>query len=157
MSRWFGVIVVFSVWFAGCTLPDNMSRSASFGTYEQPRTPPSGTLAVGDTPILSRSTAWATLTNPRPASQQVLEQGAELYAVYCVVCHGVDGSGDGPVAEYFRRMPDLTARYIARYQDGRLYTIIRQGGFMMPAYASSLSADERWAVVHHLRTLGETQ
>nr|NIV29562.1 c-type cytochrome [Anaerolineae bacterium] len=91
------------------------------------------------------------------ATAQVLEEGAELYGIYCEVCHGGDGGGEGPVAEYFRRMPDLSAPYVKRYQDGRLYTIIRQGGFSMPAYASSMSVNERWAVVHYLRTLGETQ
>jgi mono/diheme cytochrome c family protein len=36
--------------------------------------------------------------------------GGELYRMYCATCHGVDGRGDGPVAEALKqRPPDLTA------------------------------------------------
>ena len=145
------------VWLAGCSLPPDMSKSAAVGTHEHPLNPPAGTLAIDGPPILSRATAWNTLTNPRPASTNVLDEGAEMYRIYCAVCHGSDAAGQGPVAEYFRRMPDLGAPYIQGYPDGRLYTIIREGGFNMPSYANSLSVEERWAVVHYLRTFGNTR
>lgn len=142
------------IWLVGCSLPPDMSHSAAVGPYEEPRTPAAGTLAVGDPPVLTRPTAWNTLTNPRPATTSVVNEGAELYRVYCSICHGPDGSGEGTVSEYFRRIPDLRAPYVRRYQDGRFYTIIREGRRDMPSYAASLSVDERWAVVHYLRTLG---
>jgi mono/diheme cytochrome c family protein len=37
------------------------------------------------------------------------ESGAYLYRVFCVVCHGDSGRGDGPVSDTLRRpVPDLT-------------------------------------------------
>lgn len=157
MSNRLWVTAVGCVWLVGCSLPQDMSQSAAVSPHEQPFNPPVGALGVDNPPILSRATAWATLTNPRLATSAVLDEGAELYRVYCAMCHGPDGAGQGPVAEYYRRVPDLRAPYIAGYQDGRLYTIIREGGFNMPPYAASLSVDERWAVVHYLRTLGESR
>lgn len=155
MRRGRGAILLVGLVLAGCSLPDDMSQSPAISPYEQPRMPPEGTLGIGDPPILSRATAWTTLANPRPATDEVLEEGAELYRIYCAVCHGLDGAGEGPVAEYFQRVPDLGSPLLRRYQDGRLYTIIRQGGFGMPAYADSLSVDERWAVVRYLQVLGD--
>lgn len=32
------------------------------------------------------------------ANASPLSRGAELYALHCVVCHGIDGAGDGPAA-----------------------------------------------------------
>lgn len=151
--RWGWVALV--VWLAGCNLPDDLSRSPAVRPYEEPRRPADGTRAIGDPPILGRQTAWAVLENPRPSSATVLEEGAELYRIYCEVCHGADGAGEGSVSKHFRRVPDLGAPYVARYQDGRLHTIIRQGGFEMPGYADALSEDERWAVVHYVRTFGD--
>lgn len=37
------------------------------------------------------------------------ESGAALYRRFCASCHGLDGRGDGPVADVLRvRPPDLT-------------------------------------------------
>jgi len=39
-----------------------------------------------------------------------LTDGRELFQLYCAVCHGVDGRGDGPAAEAMkRRPPNLTS------------------------------------------------
>jgi mono/diheme cytochrome c family protein len=83
-----------------------------------------------------------------------MSEGAELFRIYCAICHGADGAGEGQVSEYFRRIPDLTALYVRQYPDGRLYTVIRAGRSNMPGYAESLGVDERWAIVHYIRTLG---
>ena len=44
-----------------------------------------------------------------PASTTTLTDGAHEYRKQCAVCHGVDGSGDGPIANQLKRRPtDLT-------------------------------------------------
>lgn len=141
------------LWLAGCEGPPDMRRGAGSGS-DAPQAPPDGVLAVGAPAILDRAAARARLRNPRPATPDVLAEGAELYGSYCLLCHGVLGAGDGPLAAHFPRMPDLRGPRVGRLADGDLYTIVRQGGFRMPAYADVLSADERWAVVTYLRTLG---
>ncbi len=145
------------LWLVACAAPHDMWNSAAVGTHEQPMNPPAGVLAIDGPAIMDRVTARDTLTNPTLTSAAVLAEGAELYGIYCAMCHGSSGEGDGPIAEYFRSMPDLTAPYVQRYPDGWLYTILREGGRNMPGYANSLSVNERWAVVHHLRIFGRGQ
>jgi len=118
--------------------------------------PPAGTLAIDAPRIVDRREARFGLINPRPASADVLKEGAELYRTYCVMCHGESGVGDGAVAQHFRRVPDLKTPYIQNYTDGRLYTVLREGGSNMPPYAEALSVDERWAVVHFVRSFEST-
>ncbi|MCY4600222.1 MAG: cytochrome c [Acidobacteria bacterium] len=142
------------LWRAACTAPPDMTRGMASGPYEGPLLPPDGTLAVDAPPSAERPAALNLRANPRPASAAVLAEGAALYRVYCTICHGADGGGDSLLAEYLPRLPDLRSPVVARRPDGRLYGVILRGGFRMPAYGDALSEAERWAVVHHLRTLG---
>ena len=54
--------------------------------------------------------------------------GKTIYRVYCASCHGVDGKGDGKLAEYLTIKPsDLTtiaARNGGEFPDGRIERII---------------------------------
>lgn len=138
---------------AACAQPPDGSRGAVAETHARPRLPPAGVLAVDAPAVAERPAALNRLTNPRPASAAVLAEGAALYRIYCAVCHGADGGGDTLLAEHLPRLPDLRAPAAQRRTDGRLYAVIRRGGFRMPAYGDALGAGERWAVVHHLRTL----
>ena len=40
-----------------------------------------------------------------PLASQELKIGATEYAQYCAGCHGADGRGGGPIAEYFGAQP----------------------------------------------------
>ena len=146
------VIVLGSVWVGGCVQLSDMSSSVAVHPQEQPMVPPAGTLAVDAPRIVDRREARTRLINPRPASAEVLQEGAALYRILCVMCHGENGAGDGAVAQYFRRVPDLQTPFIQNYSDGQLYTVLREGGSNMPRYADALSVDERWAVVHFVRS-----
>jgi mono/diheme cytochrome c family protein len=115
--------------------------------------PPANTLAVGHPRILDRVDAEELLMNPLEATPAVVEQGRTLFETYCVICHGRDGRGGGRLGKYFMKVPDLSIAEIQAYPDGLLYSVIREGGFNMPGYAESLGAQERWAVVHFIRSL----
>ena len=120
-----------------------------------PMVPPDEVLSIDGPQRMNRIDARDKLTNPLPASADVLAEGADLYRVYCASCHGVEARGDGVVAQHFRRMPDLTAANVQNYADGWLYTIIREGGFSMPPFGFALDVDERWALVHHIKALDD--
>lgn len=117
------------------------------------RTPPDDSLSVDGPRIMNRREARTKLTNPLVATPETLAQGAELYGTYCTLCHGAAGTGDGQLASFYRRMPDLTAPHVGNYPNGFVYSIIREGGRNMPRFADALSVNERWALVHYLRTL----
>ena len=125
--------------------------------YERLMIPPEDVLSVDGPRILGRRDAREKLTNPLPASAEVLAAGAELYRIYCTSCHGADGSGDGILVDFFDRTGDLRDSEVQEAADGELYNTVREGGFTMPAFANTLSVSERWAIIHHIRTYGTNQ
>ena len=63
------------------------------------------------------------LMMPEPVSAEAELLGADEYRRSCLNCHGVDGRGDGPMAQFLTVKPaDLTQ--ITRNNDG-LFPIIR--------------------------------
>jgi mono/diheme cytochrome c family protein len=131
----------------------DMVRGRAVAPQTQMHVPPANTLAIGHPRILDRIDAEDQLTNPLAASPEVVEQGRSLFGIYCAVCHGADGRSAGPVGKHFPMVADLSTAQIQEYPDGALYSIIREGGFKMPGYAETLSMQERWAVVHFVRSL----
>ncbi len=95
------------------------------------------------------------LDNPLPPSLENMRRGQDLYNVYCIVCHGKRGQGDGPVTgpDRFPAPPTLHTDQARGYADGTLYHILTKGTEKMPGYADKLDPDERWSVAHYLRVL----
>ena len=100
----------------------------------------------------------ADITNPLPASAEVMAQGADLFESKCRRCHGETGRGNGPDADPDNPPGNLTdARRAARNPDGVLFYKIWYGRRdpRMPAFGQELSRDEVWAVVHYITSLRE--
>lgn len=49
-----------------------------------------------------------------PQSQEQIAQGKRSFMSYCASCHGVDGSGNGPVASSLKQLPPDLRRIQAR-------------------------------------------
>ena len=82
------------------------------------------------------------------------QAGGKLYSLYCAVCHGPGGRGNGPVKFMLRTPPaDLTSRRILLMKDGSIYGTIRNGTEIMPSYGDALSPNERWRIVLFIRDL----
>lgn len=99
--------------------------------------------------------------NPVPASPMAVAKGRALYQKLCRSCHGDTGKGDGERAESTPRKPhDLTdAALQAKFTDGEAFWKIstgrrEEGEVIMPAFAAKIPlADDRWRLVHFVRTL----
>jgi hypothetical protein len=100
--------------------------------------------------------------NPNPVvrSREALTSGRELFNVYCIVCHGKYGEGDGTVTSLpnwprplMPRPPSLQSEKIRDYKDGQIFHVISMGQNTMPSYAEKLSPEERCQVVHYIRAL----
>ncbi|GMT48611.1 MAG: cytochrome c [bacterium] len=91
--------------------------------------------------------AGKELKNPVALNARVLERGKRLYLRNCAVCHGVQGKGKGKVQV---GASDLTSDKIKNYPSGRLYYVITKGNLTMPSYASQVSTNDRWKIVHYL-------
>ncbi len=91
---------------------------------------------------------WAEVGN--------VEQGQKVYEMYCVMCHGSAGQGDGPLAIDLNPPPAaLTREEVRKYTDEKLLTIIQKGspGTSMPGWESDLSKQDIQNVFVFVRSL----
>ena len=99
--------------------------------------------------------AGRELVNPLSADDPAAAKtGAELYRIYCLPCHDLQGDGLGPVVQRgMARPPSLHADRAKGMADGEMFHILTRGQNSMAAYAAQLSPRERWAVIRHVRNL----
>ncbi len=100
---------------------------------------------------------------PIPVTRELLELGREKYAIYCTVCHGATGGGNGVLASdgtdysldrgYFGNVANLNTKLYIDYPEGQLYDRIANGWNTMYPYRDKLNPTERWAVVAYVRAL----
>lgn len=123
--------------------------------------------AVAAAVILRASSLTLLTVEAYPTSFQVsptgfaaasIDRGATVYASNCVACHGVDGQGNGPAAASLPVKPaDLTMPHLWEHTDGDLFWWLSHGidepgyGSVMPGFANSLSAEDRWALIDYIR------
>jgi len=92
--------------------------------------------------------------NPVPPDARSLGAGRKTFADSCAVCHGTAGKGDGPAAGGLSPRPaDLTSARVQQQSDGALFYKITEGRGPMPSFKTTLTEQQRWDVVNHIRTL----
>lgn len=96
--------------------------------------------------------AKATLKNPLKVTEANLSKGKELYGIYCAVCHGTKGDGNGILSQRdkFNGIPNYKDRAIT---EGSIYHVIMHGKNLMGSHSSQLSYTERWQVVQYVQEL----
>jgi mono/diheme cytochrome c family protein len=95
--------------------------------------------------------------NPESAAE-LIRRGKERFGIYCAVCHGVSGDGNGITAQYgvpvagnqFAKLNQLTQD---AYPDGRLFEVITKGKGMMSGYGYNIPVRDRWAIIAYIHTL----
>jgi len=115
-----------------------------------------GTVARGFTPYPYKGmpdSAGKSLVNPLQPTAKVLALGKEKYLTFCSPCHGNFATGDSRLRGQFPNPPTLHSDKVRTWPDGSVYHVITEGQNIMPAYASQISREERWAVVHYVRAL----
>lgn len=137
-----------------------MHRGIAIQPYKMPRAPVPGTVPVTGADIVlpavpQNRAALDRLVNPVQRTASSLERGRDRYEIYCLVCHGAEGRGDGPVAPALANVVrDLTAANMVRISDGWMYAVVANGfGALMPEYGSKLKPEDRWAIVNYVRLL----
>lgn len=122
--------------------------------------PEEGSIPRGFTPFEIENTtegyelAKATLTSPLDSTQINLPKAKELYDIYCGICHGNLGNGQGNLVkrEKILGVPsyDDAGRAIT---EGSIYHTVFYGKNAMGSYANQLDEDERWQVVAYVLKL----
>ncbi|MBI1987179.1 MAG: c-type cytochrome [Nitrospinae bacterium] len=98
-----------------------------------------------------------------PATREARAAGKDVYAKRCRFCHGPEGKGDGPVADYLNPRPRDFTRGLFKFRttgsgelptDEDLFQTISQGvsGTSMPAWKGLLTERERWEVIQYLKS-----
>jgi mono/diheme cytochrome c family protein len=130
------------------TLPNNMEAQAT----------PEGTIARGKMPYMYANTmegyqlAKDSLANPLANTSENLTKGKKYYNIYCAICHGKKGDGQGNLVkrEKFLGVPNYKDRDITA---GSAYHVIMYGRNLMGSHASQLNEEQRWQVVQYVQKL----
>ena len=101
--------------------------------------------------------AGANLRNPIEWSEEVVAQGGEIFKRMCHHFHGEGGAGDGTViqnsSQGYAVPNDFSKDNMMMLNEGHMFHSISYGkGMGMGAHASQLSKEERWMVIHFIRT-----
>ena len=105
-----------------------------------------------------------------PITTALLQRGQNRFNIYCFPCHGLDGSGTGPVNQHAMTMmvngqkgmawtkaAILTSEPIRIQPDGKIFNTITNGRASMPSYAGQIPVADRWAIVAYVRALQFSQ
>lgn len=98
------------------------------------------------------------VTNPIPASDEVIAEGRDHFADHCAVCHGNDGSGNTEMGRgLYPRAPDMRLPATQNLSDAELFYIIENGVRLtgMPGWSTGTKEGETssWHLVHFIRHL----
>ncbi len=110
---------------------------------------------------LSNMTWLTGLTNdtyvtqlPVPLTPQLLRRGRERYDIYCAVCHGASGGGDGMIPQRgFPAPPTFHSERLRRAPIGHFFAVMTNGYGVMYPYGARVTPDDRWAIAAYIRAL----
>ena len=147
----------------------NMYEPVSYNTYSQSdafkdgkegQLPVEGTINRGfevyeypDTPEALIAVKAANLPSPLGAlSEKDMEKAKGLFDIYCAICHGESGDGQGKLVKQgkFLGVPNYKDREI---NEGSVFHVETYGLNMMGSHANQLSKHERWLVASYVMDL----
>jgi mono/diheme cytochrome c family protein len=147
----------------------NMYEPVSYGTYSQAavfkggkegQLPADGSIKRGfevyeypDTPEALIAVKAANLKSPLgPLSEKDTEKAKVLYEIYCAICHGNAGDGQGKLVTQgkFLGVPSYKDRVI---NEGSIFHVVTYGLNNMGSHANQLSKKERWMVATYVMEL----
>jgi mono/diheme cytochrome c family protein len=116
---------------------------------------------------------WATeYPSQITIDRALLERGQERYAIYCSMCHGQAGYGDGAV--HVRAMElvnnpaigngtvwvqprNIHEAEVRTQPVGQIYNTITNGIRNMAGYAAQIPVEDRWAITAYVQALHRSQ
>ena len=111
-----------------------------------------GTPAAGD------GQAAAEDVYPFRVDERVLTRGQERFNIYCALCHGRAGDGDGMIPRRgFKTPPTFHQDRLRNAPASYYFTVITNGFGAMPSYATEVPPQDRWAIIAYIRALQLSQ
>jgi len=134
------------------TVPRQSAKSISI-----PKAPGSQPYYYADTEDERTRAMTELIDNPYAITDDGLARGKELYNTFCAICHGEKGDGNGYLARDGGAYPVAPAQLISdeftAASNGRFYHSIMYGKNLMGSYKDKISYEERWQVIHYIRSL----
>jgi mono/diheme cytochrome c family protein len=97
---------------------------------------------------------------PIPITKKDIDRGQERYQIFCSVCHGATGNGDGMIARRGFNKP-LPATYnqdrLRQAPVGHFFDVMSNGWGAMPSYAAQIPVEDRWRIIAYIRALQLSQ
>jgi mono/diheme cytochrome c family protein len=95
---------------------------------------------------------------PLPVTDETLKRGQERYNIFCSVCHGLTGYGDGMIVRRgFRRAGSFHDDRVRTAPVGHYFDAITNGWGAMPSYAPQIPVQDRWAIIAYIKALQLSQ
>jgi mono/diheme cytochrome c family protein len=101
-----------------------------------------------------RERAGRELANPLTADAFNTARGQKVYDVYCMICHGERGDGQGYLftsGKYLVPPASLVDANVADQPDGMIYHTISVGFGIMAEYATLIRPEDRWRSIIYIR------
>ena len=84
----------------------------------------------------------------------LVTRGQQRYNIYCTVCHGAAGQGNGVVKSFgLVTIRPLVDDLLRAQPDGQIFNTITHGKNTMGAYGPVIAVEDRWAIVSYVRAL----
>jgi mono/diheme cytochrome c family protein len=97
-------------------------------------------------------------TFPFPVTAETVNRGQERYQIFCGVCHGMTGYGDGMIVRRgFRPPPSYHDDRLRQAPVGHFFDVMTNGWGAMPSYAAQVTPEDRWAIIAYIRALQLSQ
>lgn len=91
---------------------------------------------------------------PLTITKETVARGRERYEIFCSVCHGPTGNGDGMIVRRgFRRAASFHTDALRQAPVGHYFDAITNGWGAMPSYAPQIPPGDRWAIIAYIRAL----
>ncbi len=95
---------------------------------------------------------------PVSVTKEMIDRGEERYNIYCIVCHGPVGAGDGMIVRRgFSKPPTYHDDRLRNAPVGHFFDVISNGWGKMNGYAAQIPVADRWAIVSYIRALQVSQ
>ncbi len=101
---------------------------------------------------------WRNVRNPMEPTTRSLVHGKQVFTTNCIGCHGLQGNGKGPAAQFVanpapRNLTDASQQLY--FSDGEMYDAILFGvdGTAMPAWGDYLTVNDIWDLTNFIRTI----
>ena len=123
------------------------------GSPAQAAQPSASPAAGGQNPYADDADAF-----PFPITEETVARGRQRYDIFCSVCHGLTGHGDGMIVRRgFRRAASFHDDRLRQAPVGHFFDAITNGWGAMPSYAAQIPVQDRWAIIAYVRALQLSQ